>query len=112
MVPYIVPSREFIEYMKQKHVKRVIDAGIDAIYMEEPEFWARAGYSDAFKEEWQAYYGFPWRAQHESPENTYLANKLKYHCITGLWTKYLPLPKLMAGVKVWMYAVMCLPIRW
>lgn len=79
MVPYIVPSREFIEYMKQKHVKRVIDAGIDAIYMEEPEFWARAGYSDAFKEEWQAYYGFPWRAQHESPENTYLANKLKYH---------------------------------
>ena len=47
--------------------------------MEEPEFWARAGYSDAFKEEWQAYYGFPWRAQHESPENTYLANKLKYH---------------------------------
>lgn len=79
MVPYIVPSREFIEYMKQKHVKRVIDAGIDTIYMEEPEFWARAGYSDAFKEEWQAYYGFPWRAQHESPENTYLANKLKYH---------------------------------
>lgn len=79
MVPYIVPSREFIEYIKQKHVKRVIDAGIDTIYMEEPEFWARAGYSDAFKEEWQAYYGFPWRAQHESPENTYLANKLKYH---------------------------------
>ena len=21
----------------------------------------------------------PWRAQHESPENTYLSNKLKYH---------------------------------
>lgn len=34
--------------------------GCDTIYMEEPEFWARAGYSDAFKEEWQAYYGFPW----------------------------------------------------
>lgn len=79
LVPYIVPSRQFIEYMKQKHVKRVIDAGIDAIYMEEPEFWARAGYSDAFKDEWQEYYGFPWRPQHESPENTYLSNKLKYH---------------------------------
>lgn len=25
------------------------------------------------------YYGFDWRPQHESPENTYLANKLKYH---------------------------------
>lgn len=79
MVPYIVPGREFLEYMKEKHVKRVIDAGIDAIYLEEPEFWARAGYSDAFKDEWAEFYGFPWRPQHESPENTYLSNKLKYH---------------------------------
>lgn len=79
MVPYIVPSANFIEYMKERHIKRVIDAGIDAIYLEEPEFWARAGYSDAFKREWKEYYGFDWRPQHESPENTYLANKLKYH---------------------------------
>ena len=78
MVPYIVPSKNFLAYLKEKHVKRVIDAGIDAIYMEEPEFWARAGYSEAFKNEWQAYYGFPWRPQHESPENTWLSNKLKY----------------------------------
>lgn len=79
MVPYIVPSMNFIQYMKENHIKRVIDAGIDAIYLEEPEFWARAGYSDAFKREWKEYYGFDWRPQHESAENTYLANKLKYH---------------------------------
>ncbi|WP_165043252.1 hypothetical protein [Dysgonomonas sp. ZJ709] len=79
MVPYIVPTENFLKYMKEKHVKRVIDAGIDAIYMEEPEFWARAGYSEAFKREWKKFYGFDWRPQHESPENTYLANKLKYH---------------------------------
>jgi hypothetical protein len=79
MVPYIVPTQNFLRYMKEVHVKRVIDAGIDAIYMEEPEFWMRGGYSEAFKREWQDYYGFPWRPQHESPENTYLANKLKYH---------------------------------
>ena len=78
MTPYIVPSLNFIKYMKEKHVKKVIDAGIDAIHMEEPEFWMRGGYSEAFKREWQDYYGFPWRPQHESPENTYLANKLKY----------------------------------
>ncbi len=78
MVPYIVPTDNYLKYIKEKHVKRVIDAGIDAIYMEEPEFWARAGYSEAFKREWQKYYGFPWRPQHESPENTYLSNKLKY----------------------------------
>lgn len=79
LVPYIVPSMNFIKYMKECHVKRVIDAGIDAIFMEEPEFWARAGYSDAFKREWKDYYGTEWRPQHESPEATYLANKLKYH---------------------------------
>ncbi|MDR0414092.1 MAG: hypothetical protein LBH84_01575 [Prevotellaceae bacterium] len=79
MVPYIVPSKNFLKYLKEKHVKRVIDAGIDAIYMEEPEFWMGGGYSAAFKREWQEYYGFPWRPQHESPENTYLSNKLKYY---------------------------------
>lgn len=79
MVPYIVPSMNFLKYMKEAHVKRVIDAGIDAIFMEEPEFWARSGYSDAFKREWKEYYGTDWRPQHESPEATYLSNKLKYH---------------------------------
>lgn len=78
LVPYIVPSQNFLNYIKEMHIKRVIDAGIDAIFLEEPEFWARAGYSDAFKREWQQYYGFPWRAQHLSPENTWLSNKLKY----------------------------------
>lgn len=78
LVPYIVPSENFLNYLKEKHVKRVIDAGIDAIYMEEPEFWARGGYSESFKKEWEKYYGFPWRPQHESPENTWLSNKLKY----------------------------------
>jgi hypothetical protein len=79
MVPYIVPSLNFIKYMKEKVIKRVIDAGIDAIFLEEPEFWARSGYSSAFKREWKDYYGFDWRPQHESPENTYLSNKLKYY---------------------------------
>ncbi len=78
MVPYIIPTENFLAYLKEKHIKRVIDAGIDAIYMEEPEFWARAGYSDAFKREWELFYGFPWRPQHESPENTWLSSKLKY----------------------------------
>lgn len=79
MVPYIVPTRNYLTYFKERHIKPVVDAGIDAIFLEEPEFWARAGYSEAFKREWQDYYGFPWRPQHESAENTYLSNKLKYH---------------------------------
>lgn len=77
-IPYVVPVASFIEFMKTRVVKRVIDAGISSIHLEEPEFWARAGYSEVFKQEWEKYYGFPWRPQHESPENTYLSNKLKY----------------------------------
>ena len=79
LIPYIIPTKNYLTYFKERHIKPVIDAGIDAIFLEEPEFWARAGYSEAFKREWQDHYGFPWRPQHESAENTYLSNKLKYH---------------------------------
>ena len=78
-MPYVVPVKSFIEYMKTAVIKRVIDAGITDIFLEEPEFWARAGYSAPFKEEWQKYYGFPWKPQDASAENTYLSSKLKYH---------------------------------
>ena len=78
-VPYIVPSRKYLEYFKETQIKRIIDAGVDAIYLEEPEFWARAGYSDTFKKEWEDFYGTPWMPQDSSPEATYLSNKLKYH---------------------------------
>ena len=78
-IPYIVPTDNYLRYMRERHLKPALDAGMDAIFLEEPEFWARAGYSDAFKREWQEYYGFPWRPQHESADNTYLSNKLKYH---------------------------------
>ena len=77
--PYIVPTENFLAYFKERQVKPAIDAGADAIFLEEPEFWARAGYSDAFKREWADYYGEPWRPQDESPEATYLSAKLKYH---------------------------------
>ena len=79
MVPYIVPTENYLKYFKEQIIKRVIDAGVDQIFLEEPEFWKAAGYSDAFKREWEACYGTPWRPQHEGPEATYLTSKLKYH---------------------------------
>ena len=78
-VPYIVPTRSFLRYFNENQIKKAIDAGIDAIYLEEPELWVWSGYSEAFKREWEEYYGFPWQPQHESAENNYLSNKLKYH---------------------------------
>lgn len=78
LVPYVVPSPSFLNYIKSL-IRQVVDEGISTIYLEEPEFWARAGYSASFKKEWQRYYGSPWVAQHTSPEATYLSSKLKYH---------------------------------
>ena len=46
MTPYIVPTANYLRYFRERHLKPVIDAGIDAIFLEEPEFWAHAGYSE------------------------------------------------------------------
>jgi hypothetical protein len=78
-VPYVVPTHSFMAYFKEKHIKPVIDEGMNTLFFEEPEFWVWSGYSEAFKREWQDYYGFPWQPQHESAEYTYLSNKLKHH---------------------------------
>ena len=78
-VPYVVPTHSFLDYFKERHIKPVIDEGINTMFLEEPEFWVWSGYSEAFKREWQDYYGFPWQPQHESAEYTYLSNKLKHH---------------------------------
>ena len=78
-VPYIVPTMNYLSYFKETQIKRAIDAGIDDIFLEEPEYWAYGGYSEAFKREWEAYYGEPWQPQDESAEATYLSSKLKYH---------------------------------
>lgn len=76
-VPYISPTESYGKYLS-KGVERALEAGAEAIYLEEPEFWARAGWSDAFKSEWQAYYHEPWQAPDSSPDAQYRASKLKY----------------------------------
>ena len=76
-VPYISPSVSYGKYLSLG-VQRALEAGAEAIYLEEPEFWARAGWSDSFKLEWQAYYHQPWQAPDTSPDAQYRASKLKY----------------------------------
>ena len=74
---YICPTLPYGEFLI-KGVKRAIDAGAVAIHMEEPEYWVRAGWSEGFKREWQAYYGEPWQDPVSSPDAQYRASKLKY----------------------------------
>jgi hypothetical protein len=76
-VPYIAPGSEYGRYLTVG-VKRALDAGAEAIYLEEPEFWARGGWSESFKREWKAHYGEEWHAPDSSPDAQYRASQLKY----------------------------------
>jgi len=76
-VGYNVPTPEYIEYIKQR-VAPAIDAGVRAIYLEEPEYWANTGWSAAFQREWQRYYGVPWEAPNSSVDAQFKASRLKY----------------------------------
>lgn len=76
-VYYMCPAENFGEYLSVG-VQRGLDAGVEAVHLEEPEFWARAGYSEGFKREWQAFYGEPWQPPHESVDGQWRASKLKY----------------------------------
>ena len=77
-VPYIAPSLSYGRFLVQG-VEAALDAGAEAIYLEEPEFWARAGWSESFKREWQDFYHEPWQAPDSSPDAQYRASKLKYY---------------------------------
>ncbi|MDF2566688.1 MAG: hypothetical protein K0R90_144 [Oscillospiraceae bacterium] len=75
-VPYMVPSVAFANYLTQK-IKVAIDAGVEAVHLEEPEFWVDAGYSAAFKREWQTFYNEPWQDPKLSADAQFRASKLK-----------------------------------
>jgi len=77
-VPYVVPSIEFADYITEK-LKPIIDAGVLAIHLEEPEFWADTGFSPAFAREWELYYHEPYVRADSSPDAQYKASRLKYY---------------------------------
>ena len=54
-VPYLCPSISFCDYMIER-LKKVVDAGVDSICLEEPEFWAFSGFGESFKRQWRIYY--------------------------------------------------------
>ena len=76
-MPYVAPSPSYGRYLA-KGVETALDAGAEAIYLEEPEFWANTGWSESFKREWQAYYHESWQAPDSSADAQYRASKLKY----------------------------------
>jgi hypothetical protein len=76
-VYYMCPGANYGKFLCVG-VQRALDAGAEAIHLEEPEFWVSSGYSEGFKREWRAYYGDDWQPPHSSPAAQWRASKLKY----------------------------------
>ncbi|MBI2423333.1 MAG: hypothetical protein HYV27_10930 [Candidatus Hydrogenedentes bacterium] len=76
-VGYNVPTPAYVEFIKD-YIRPAIRPEIEAIFLEEPEFWARTGWSEAFKEAWQEAYGVPWQPPNAKAEYQYKASLLKY----------------------------------
>ncbi len=76
-VYYMCPADNYGQYLCVG-VQRALDAGVEAVHLEEPEFWARAGWSEGFKREWQAYYHEPWESPDSSVDAQWRTSKLKY----------------------------------
>ena len=77
-VYYMCPGENFGKFLCVG-VKRALEAGVEAIHLEEPEFWVRGGYSEGFKREWKSFYGEAWEPPHASVDAQWRASKLKYY---------------------------------
>ncbi|MEV5025152.1 hypothetical protein [Paenibacillus sp. LPE1-1-1.1] len=80
-IPYMVPTLSYTNFLAGP-IRLAVDAGVEAIHLEEPEFWVNGGYSEAFKREWRLYYREPWSAPHASPDAQFRASKLKAYLYT------------------------------
>ena len=77
-VYYMSPGINFGKYLASG-VKHALDAGVEGIFLEEPEFWVRAGWSKGFQSEWKAYYHEDWQPPDSSSDAQYRASLLKYY---------------------------------
>jgi len=75
-VPYMVPAVSFTDFLIER-MKVAVDAGVEAIHVEEPEFLNSGGYSEGFKREYRLHYHEPWTPPHESVDAHYRCARLK-----------------------------------
>lgn len=72
---YLVPTANRIAVERDFYAKALAN-GSDGICPEEPEYWLRAGYEDAFKTAWQQQYKTPWQPPNSSVDARTKAAKL------------------------------------
>lgn len=74
---YMCPGTNYGKYLCTG-IQHALDAGVQAIHLEEPEFWVQDGYEEGFKREWKSYYNEDWQPPHSSVDAQWRASKLKY----------------------------------
>ncbi|MBQ8718464.1 MAG: DUF4350 domain-containing protein [Clostridia bacterium] len=85
---YMVPSEDWIEFAWANMLLPMIEQyHPQTIALEEPEMWIRAGYSQTFKEEWEAFYDEEWQAPNSSAEANLKANLLKTYLFERILTE-------------------------
>jgi hypothetical protein len=76
-VYYMCPGTNYGKFLGAG-IQKALEAGAEAIHLEEPEFWVQDGYEEGFKREWKSYYGEDWQPPHSSVDAQWRASKLKY----------------------------------
>ena len=77
-VAYMVPTAAYGRY-RAEMLRLAVDAGVEALHLEEPEFWVSTGYSPAFRRWWQERYGDPWQDPASSAAARWKSGELKAH---------------------------------
>jgi hypothetical protein len=77
--PYIIPTVSYVQFLFRK-IETLLSK-VDAVVITEPDFPADAGYSDAFKKEWELYYKSPWEHLEKTVDTRYKSAKLKQEII-------------------------------
>ncbi|MHB1767751.1 MAG: hypothetical protein ACYCUV_07850, partial [Phycisphaerae bacterium] len=74
---HICPGKEYGVYLSQV-VAQAVNDGAEAIYLQEPEFAADAGWSSEFRKQWKDHYHEDWRPPDSSIDAQWRASQLKY----------------------------------
>jgi hypothetical protein len=77
-VYYMSPGKNYGKYLAEG-VRRALEVGVEAVHLEEPEFWVFGGYGEGFKNEWREFYHEPWRDPLSSPDARWRTAKLMYY---------------------------------
>jgi hypothetical protein len=76
-VYYMSPGVNYGKFLASG-VHRALEAGVEAVHLEEPEFWTGGGYGQGFKNEWKNFYHEEWQDPECSPDARWHAAKLMY----------------------------------